>query len=384
MKDEHQSMGKVLSFPWIERETEKFRAYLRGEKKTPRTEEIYLKTLKDFLEWIGKSPEQLTKYDMQQWKQHLANKYCENTMKLKIAAMKQYTQCILERPDLRIRSPKGVFKPKIALTKEEIERILQEARKPSFSKDGSKNNANTNLRDYAMLCILYYGMLRATECANVRKSDLDLDNKKLRVFEGKGKNFRMINLTECTVQAIREYIENGRPKAFLPKYENSLFLSIQGESINRMTVYDIVKKVGFKAGITKTISPHVFRHTAITHMSEEGIPATLIQLQSGHKSLDQLQKYIHPSEKTTREAYERVFEAKEVNESKEHKEELPESEKAPINASKLEKVGVEDRKMKVLNLYLEGKIEDDMLEKLLSIKGEYKLRTETRKCYDII
>lgn len=70
-------------------EVDRFRAYLRAEKRSESTVQQYGDTLEGFLDWLKKPAEGLTKADLQRWKAELAGKYCENTMSTRIAAVNQ-------------------------------------------------------------------------------------------------------------------------------------------------------------------------------------------------------------------------------------------------------------------------------------------------------
>lgn len=384
MNVEHQSIDKTLSFPWIEREIEKFRAYLHGEKRTSRTIETYLNALTKFLIWFGKPTKELTTKDMQRYKESLAEKYCENTMAYRIHAINNFVTNILDKAELRMKAPQQVFKPKMALTKEDIRKMLDETRQPLITKRGRAINADTSLRDRAMLCLLYPGGLRASEIAAQKISDLDLDNKRLNVSEGKGKNHEPVCLNNESAEAIREYIEKGRPEPSNPKYDDYLLLTMQGSPVNRKIIFNQTKKIAFRAGINKNVSPHTFRHTMITHMAEAGYSSLYIREQSRHKKLEMVLRYTHLSKKSVREAFDSVFESETEKENDENQNIQRISNHPELSNEQKGTMGFEDRRLKILNLYLKGIIEDDMLEKLLSTKGEFSTEARSRKCFDFV
>ena len=363
MKSKVQSVGKATSLPWIREEVGRFEAYLRAEKRSENTVDQYGNTLERFLSWFGKPSKELGKQDMQRWKGYLSERYCENTMSARIAAINQYAERILERPDLKMRPPRRVFRSKIPLTEDEVQRMLDEAKKPRIGRNGFPNNSDMSLRDHAAICLMYYGGLRASEVVSLRLSDLDLNDKKLRVHQGKGMDFSLVNLSEEAVQGIRDYLEHGRPKPARPEYADHVFLSKRGNPIWREKLLPMVKRVAFWAGIEKNVHPHIFRHSMITHMAEKGLSASFIQAQSRHKSLDMVERYTHLSAQSVRVAYDKVFSKKEPieNETSAQKPNTP-----PENG----KSSRSELKERILGLYLDGKISDDKIgkiEKLLSI-----------------
>jgi len=377
-----QSVGNDTSCPWIPGEVDRYQVYLRAEKRSENTVQQYAGTLEGFLKWYGKPPQELTKADMQRWKVYLSEqrrtdgkpRFCENTMSTRIAAINQYSERILERPDIKIRPPRRVFRTKIPLTEDEIQRILAEARAPRTGRKGFRNNSDMSLRDHAAICLMYYGGLRASEVANLRLSDLDLGNRKVRVNEGKGMDFSPVNLTEEAVKAVLDYLEHGRPE---PKaeYADRLFLSLTGTPIDRNDLWPIVKRIAFRAGIEKNVHPHIFRHSMITHMAEKGLSAPFIQAQSRHKSLDMVQRYTHLSQQSVRLAYDTVFSRKEPI--------MPEisAQKQSTPSEKPETENV-DKRERILGLYLEDKISESELGKLLSkLDGQVENRTTTIEGY---
>jgi len=112
-----------------------------------------------------------------------------------------------------------------------------------------------------------------------------------------------VNLSEYAVKWIGEYLKRGRAEPALPIYQDYLILSLLGRPLSRDTIWVISQKIAFQAGIEKNVYPHLFRHSMATHMAEKGLPAPLIQAQTGHKRLDDVQKYIHLSQKSVRDAY---------------------------------------------------------------------------------
>lgn len=293
---------------------EHFRAYLMAEKRAESTIRKYVDhCLKDFIKRVGKAPETWTKKDMQAYKEHLAvdRQMSENTMVVEISAINQYTQNVLERPELKMHAPKRVEKERMPLTEDEVHKILDVAKRK-------------NARDYALVCMAYYGEMRAGEIVDIWVSDLDLARKKARIRKGKGKNYSMINLSDVAVSALEDYIENLRPTIApaTPEAANVLMFSVNGKPLQRKDAWRIVKKLAFEAGIKKNVFPHLFRHSGITHMAEKGISPYSIQAQSRHKSLDMVMKYIHTSQQIVREDYDRAFNGK------------PESVKEPEKPSK--------------------------------------------------
>lgn len=290
MRTRGQSVGSA-PLPTVWEYLDRFKAYMRAEKKSENTVKRYADTVESFLDDLKKPASELTKRDMQDYKEKLAAKYCENSMSTMISAVNHFTANILERLDLEMKAPRRVDKPGLALTEDEVLAILRTAR-------------DTDLRTHAMVCLMYYGGLRASEVIGLHVSDIDFDRKVLRVHGGKGKDYSQVNLQKYPVQAVREYLKI-RPEPAEEKHQDKLFLSAHGRSMSRNKVWRAIKLISHDAGVSKNVYPHLFRHSMITHMAEKGLSAPLIQAQSRHRSMDMLQKYIHLSQSAVREAYER-------------------------------------------------------------------------------
>jgi len=312
VKAKVQSVGKPTPEPWVREEVDRFAVYLRAEKRSESTVQQYGDTVTGFLEWFDRPPKELSKADMQRWKVHLSEQgYCENTMSTRISAVNQYVERILERSKLKIRPPRRVFRSRIPLTEDEVWRVLAEAKQPREGRKGFPNNADMSLRDHAAICLMYYGGLRTSEVINLRLSDLDLDDRKVRVNQGKGMDFSIVNLSNEAVRAVREYLKYGRPAPSKQEHADCVFLSMRGNRIERGGFWPIVKRIAFRAGIEKNVHPHIFRHSMITHMAEKGLSAPFIQAQSRHKSLDMVARYTHLSQQSVRLAYDSVFSKRE-------------------------------------------------------------------------
>ncbi|MEW5747202.1 MAG: tyrosine-type recombinase/integrase [Candidatus Thermoplasmatota archaeon] len=348
----------------VQEQVERFEAFLRAEKRTEATATSYTRSLRLCLEFIGKPVLELQKADMQAWKAHLAEKYCENTMCSMLAAVNCYTSQVIERHDLRMKLPKQVEKEKVPLTEEEVRRVLDEAKRSKIGENGFQAERDTSLRDYALICLMYYGGLRASEAIGVRVANLDLDKKRLRVHAGKGKDYSFVNLSDEAVQAVARYLKAGRP-APESGYEDYVFLTEGRRPMTRRNLWMMVKKTAFRAGIEKNVHPHIFRHSMITHMAESGLSASFIQAQSRHKSLDDVQRYTHLSEKSRRQAYDRAFGGESASVSQRA---LPE-EDAGFGAESIDEGPERSDRIRdmILLKYLNGEISDEKLERLVSL-----------------
>ena len=149
-------------------------------------------------------------------------------------------------------------------------------------------------RNRAMLETLYACGLRVSELVTLRLSNLFLDIGFIKVL-GKNNKERLTPIGEDAVKHIRIYVENVRNphQKIASGAENFVFLNRNGRPMTRVMVFYIIKDLAAKAGITKNISPHTFRHTFATHLVEGGADLKAVQDMLGHESITTTEIYTH-------------------------------------------------------------------------------------------
>jgi integrase/recombinase XerD len=177
------------------------------------------------------------------------------------------------------------------LTREEAERIVT-------SPDGSARG----LRDRAMLELLYGAGLRVSELVALRVSDLDLEEGLVRCM-GKGAKQRVVPTGSRAIEAIRVYMQRGRPYLGRMQRGDILFLNHRGQGITRQAVFQLVRDHAREAGIEKMVTPHTLRHSFATHLIEGGCDLRSVQEMLGHATIETTQIYTHVSSQHVREAY---------------------------------------------------------------------------------
>ncbi|HIJ97007.1 MAG TPA: tyrosine recombinase XerC [Desulfuromonadales bacterium] len=146
------------------------------------------------------------------------------------------------------------------------------------------------LRDRAILELLYSSGLRVSELTGLDIGELDLATGMVRVT-GKGGKQRIVPVGSRALEAVQAYLESRSSDA----RKGALFLNTRGERINRRSVTRIVDLHVARIAAFKRISPHTLRHTFATHMLEGGADLRVIQELLGHASLSTTQKYTHVS-----------------------------------------------------------------------------------------
>ncbi|MGZ4482608.1 MAG: site-specific tyrosine recombinase/integron integrase [Gaiellales bacterium] len=158
------------------------------------------------------------------------------------------------------------------------------------------------LRDRAMLELLYGAGLRVSELVTLRVSDVDLEEGVVRC-RGKGAKQRVVPMGRGAVDAIRMYMQRGRPYLGRKQRGDSLFLNHRGQGITRQAVFQLVRDHARTAGIKKTVTPHTMRHSFATHLLEGGCDLRSVQEMLGHATIETTQVYTHVSAEHVREAY---------------------------------------------------------------------------------
>jgi len=344
----------------------RFESYLFGEKRSELTVRKYCDEVWRFLTWEKKPPEELGGTDTQAYKEYLSQRYSENSMATIIASINVFCEKILEKTNLKQKPPKGVVKAVMPLTEDEVTRISIASRTPSESnwRNAGNNNSDTSCRDYAIICLLYYGGLRRSEIISLHKSDIDYEGKKVRIHSGKGKDWSKINLHNSAIEAVETYLLHARPEAKNPADKEVLFISNLGNRLSKNVIDKLVKKCATKAGIKKRVYLHLFRHSMISHMAEKGVSAPLIQAQSRHHSLDMLQKYIHASDSAVSEAYSRSITLSVEEEPHKGQEG---KENAPTGLESISRLSSEERRERLMDMFIQGKITEGTLCKLLAV-----------------
>ena len=151
------------------------------------------------------------------------------------------------------------------------------------------------LRDRAMIELLYATGLRVSELVGVRAIDLHAEEHYLTCV-GKGSKERLVPIGEIAADWIRRYHREARPElAKRPQGKRTpgLFLNARGGPLSRVGFWKVLKRYGLAAGLPRTLSPHVLRHSFATHLLERGADLRAIQLMLGHADLSTTQIYTH-------------------------------------------------------------------------------------------
>ncbi len=253
------------------RDVEKLTTFLMATDQKKNPAETDLKTLQQFVKWVGEPG--MTASSQARTISGIKGfyKYCliENIVTIDPTAL-------LEAPKLKRSLPD-------VLSFDEIEKIIGKI-------DQSKPEGG---RNKAILETMYSCGLRVTEAVNLQISCLYLNVGFIRVT-GKGNKERLVPIGSDAVKYIKLYKDNIRVHVPIKKgCEDFLFLNKRGGQLSRIMIFYIIKDLAIKAGITKNISPHTFRHSFATHLVEGGADLRAVQEMLGHESITTTEIYTH-------------------------------------------------------------------------------------------
>ena len=185
-------------------------------------------------------------------------------------------------PTELLESPQTGFKLPEVMTVEEIDLLIGSIDRGT--KEGQRNRA--------ILETLYSCGLRVSELCNLKLSELYFEEGFIKV-EGKGSKQRLVPISPRAIKEIRLYFTDRNLMKIKPGFEDFVFISNFGKNISRIMVFHLIKELAEKAGITKNISPHTFRHSFATHLLEGGANLRAIQCMLGHESIATTEIYTH-------------------------------------------------------------------------------------------
>lgn len=281
----------------MQRDIQDFATYLISEKGLSlHTLESYQCDIQSFLSF-------LTSYELKNWgelkQQHVIDflgekkttGYASSSISRALIAIKVFFRFLKREGIISHNITLLLTTPKIwqlipdVLSLEEMEHLLNQPNRSTMK----------GARDRAILEVLYATGIRVSELCGLCIQDVDDDYLRIK---GKGGKERLVPIGKQAICAIDRYLhfrDGG--------VEQALFLGRGGSSIDRVTVWKIVKGYAKQAEITKLISPHTFRHSFATHLLDNGADLRVIQELLGHSSIKSTDRYTHVSCSHLHEAF---------------------------------------------------------------------------------
>jgi integrase/recombinase XerD len=161
------------------------------------------------------------------------------------------------------------------------------------------------LRDRALIELLYATGLRVSELVALKAADLNLEAGYLTCM-GKGSKERLVPIGDTAVDWVHRYLQGGRPHLLRGRPSPRLFVNARdGGALSRSGFWRVLTAYGREAGVSRSLSPHVLRHSFATHLLERGADLRAIQMMLGHADLSTTQIYTHVLEARMRALYDR-------------------------------------------------------------------------------
>lgn len=160
-----------------------------------------------------------------------------------------------------------------------------------------------NIRDLAMVEVLYATGIRVSEICGLNLRDIDWERNTLLVL-GKGDKERVVPIGLPALAAVKNWLSTGRSEFANANSDDAVFLGSRGKRIDQRTVREVVYDA--MEAIGSHMSPHGLRHTAATHLLEGGADLRTVQEILGHSSLATTQIYTHVSPERLKTAYEQA------------------------------------------------------------------------------
>jgi integrase/recombinase XerD len=214
--------------------------------------------------------------------------YASSTVARKVAAIKSFfhyladQQVVPDDPTATLDSPKVRKRLPMAISTEDIERLLQEPAQEETAK---------GLRDRALLEMLYATGLRVTELVSLNVEDVNLASATVRVSPSTDQRERLVPIHHRAVEPLRDYLERGRVQLLREADEPALFLNHRGQRLTRQGLWLIVKHYVRQVGIPEEVTPQTLRHTFAAHLLDQKAELEYVQKLLGHANISTTQVY---------------------------------------------------------------------------------------------
>ena len=296
---------------------EDFLEYLRSERgQSAETVKTYAALLQNFLRWAGERHVRrwedvelthLTAFLLHEQQRPVARepeassrRLSTSSVYLEIAALRAFYRFAEAEKFLprnvaeHLSLPRRWKRLPKALTDAEISRLLA----------AGPERTPRDLCDRAILELAYASGLRVAELCGIRLEQLHLEAGFVTVI-GKGNKERVVPVGRAALEALRSYLEAGRPQLVGRRSPAAVFLTQRGTQFARPTMWLRIKQRVRRAGLERNVTPHMLRHSFATHLLEHGADLRVIQELLGHASISTTEIYTHVAGRQMRDVHRR-------------------------------------------------------------------------------
>ena len=247
---------------------------MRMRKLAPKTQSAYIRAVRNFAKYLGRSPDTASDEDLRRFQLHLVDQGTSPiTLNATIVGLNFLFDVTLRRPEVmaRMQSVRVPFKLPVVLSKEEVARLLA---------------ATANIKHQTALSVAYGTGLRVSEVVALKVTDIDSERMTLRVEQGKGRRDRYAMLSPILLERLRVWWRVARAQGKMLD-GGWLFPGLNPiESLTTRQLNRAIHDAAEVAKIDKRVSMHSLRHAFATHLLEQKEDIRVIQVLLGHKRLE--------------------------------------------------------------------------------------------------
>lgn len=284
----------------FDQQIQNFKEYLKALNRSSRTLDIYTQGVKKLTTWMVEqglyevreiTPERIISFQEHYHTQSIQKSYSVETVHTHLRGIKRFLE-YLEKTHQLLASPSEAIEMPRLYRHRTVKEILKESEMRKMIECWNSSNWK-DLRNRALLELMYSTGLRLSEVAKLDLEDVDEKSGYVRVRAGKGGKDRVQPLGRKACEAIRSYLKKARPYLLRGKDERALFLSyIYGQRLEKWRIDRTLKESGKLAGLTKVPNAHMIRRSFATHLLRNDAHPYYVKELLGHSSMRTTGRYI--------------------------------------------------------------------------------------------
>jgi site-specific recombinase XerD len=259
---------------------------MRMRKMQPGTRESYIRSVKRFAEFLGRSPDTAMADDLRDFQLYLIDQGASSlTVNRTLTGLRFFFRATVGKPEVLsqispVREPERL---PVVLSPKEVAKILACAPNPKAQ---------------TALSVAYGAGLRGSEVVRLKTTDIDSDRMVIRINDGKGSRDRTAMLSEALLERLRQWYRYAHSKKLIEP-GGWLFTGYRLNHLSRRQLNRLFHQAAEAAGIDKPgACLHSLRHSFATHLLEQKTDVRVIQVLLGHKKLETTARYAHVASKT--------------------------------------------------------------------------------------
>lgn len=276
------------------------------ENKSKKTIEAYMSDLTHYIDYLNQkninNVEEITILTVDNYLNSLTKEYSSNSINRVLASVRSIHKFIslnhesIKDPTLYIHTHKHNEHLPIYASIQDLKVLFD-----SFS------NSDIDIYHKTILLTLYSCGLRVSELCSLKRNDVHLSEKILKVT-GKGDKERIIPIVDACVQQMELYLNLVR-KNWQKKTLSNFFINQYGRVLTRQYVHNLIKKKCEECNLNPNLSAHSFRHSFASHLLDGNADLRIVQELLGHSDIQTTQIYTHIQNKRLVNAYDNAFQS---------------------------------------------------------------------------